>query len=116
MSDPASAFFEDLARRGHDERLRRATGAIRFEGKNARAPAWQVDLNKGDIVVSQKRAAAECTIRADDEVTAGILSGRINPLTALLRGEIELDGNPRLLVLFRRLLPGPPTKRARRKR
>jgi hypothetical protein len=36
-------------------------------------------------------------------------------VTALLRGEIELEGNTQLLVLFRRLLPGPPRKRRRKK-
>jgi hypothetical protein len=117
MSDSIAAFFDELAGRGHDPRVERATGTIRFEsGKGARARAWNVELRKGDIAVSQKRAAADCTLRSDEATTAGILTGRVNPTAALLRGAVELEGNPRMLILFRRLLPGPPVKRRRRKR
>ena len=96
MSDPTAMFFDELAGRGHDQRVERATGTIRIEaGKGARARGWNVELSKGDIAVSQKRAAADCTVRADEATTAGILTGRINPTAALLRGAVELEGNPR---------------------
>src|SRR4051812_13884928 len=90
VSDPIAAFFDELAERGHDPRVRRGSGAVRFEsGKGAKARAWHVELHKGDITVSQKRGAAHCTLRADDETTAAILSGRVNPVTAILRGTVE---------------------------
>ncbi len=101
MSDATAMFFDELAGRGHDERVRGATGTIRIEaGKGARARGWNVELSKGDITVSQKRAAADCTVRADEATTAGIFTGRINPTAALLRGAVELDGNPRMLILL----------------
>jgi hypothetical protein len=111
----ADAFFAELAERGHDPRLARANGVVRLEvGKGKRARVWHVELRKGDIVVVPGKGAADCTIRADEPTVEGILAGRINPVTALLRGEIELDGDSRLLVLFRRLLPGPARKRSRK--
>jgi hypothetical protein len=116
VTDSIASFFDELAQRGHDPRLRRGSGAVRFEsGKGARARAWHVELSKGNITVSQKRGQAHCTLRADDETTAAILSGRLNPVAAVLRGAVEVEGDTRLLVLFRRLLPGPPPKRSRRK-
>jgi hypothetical protein len=116
VSDSIEMYFDELAQRGHDPRLRRGSGAVRFEsGKGAKRRAWHVDLRKGDITVSKKRGPVHCTMRADDETTAAILSGRLNPVTAVLRGAVELEGDTRLLVLFRRLLPGPPPKRSRRK-
>jgi hypothetical protein len=116
MSDIAAAFFEELASRGHDPRLRRASGVVRLEvGKGKRARVWHVELRKGDILVAPGKGAADCTVRGDEPTIEGIVAGRINPVTALLRGQIELEGDTRLLVLFRRLLPGPPRKRRRKK-
>jgi putative sterol carrier protein len=115
MSDLAATFFQELATRGHDPRLARASGVVRLEvGKGRRARVWHVELRKGDILVAPGKGAADCTIRADEPTIEGILAGRINPVTALLRGQIELDGNTQLLVLFRRLLPGPARKRTRK--
>ena len=112
MSDQTQAFFDELAKRGHDPRLKRATGVVRLEvGKGARSRVWHVELKKGDIVVAPGKGAATTTIRADEQTVEGIIAGRINPVTALLRGQIELAGEPRLLVMFRRLLPGPPRER-----
>jgi hypothetical protein len=117
MSDQAAAFFQELAQRGHDPRLARATGVVRLEvGNGRRARVWHVELKKGDILVAPGKGDADCTIRADEPTVEGILAGRVNPVTALLRGQIELDGDTQLLVLFRRLLPGPPAKRRRRKK
>jgi putative sterol carrier protein len=117
MTDGTAAFFEELARRGHDPRLARATGVVRLEArKGAHARVWHVELGKGDIVVAPGRGAADCTLRADEQTLEGVLSGRVNPVTAVLRGQIELEGDTRLLVLFRRLLPGPPRKRTRKRK
>ena len=113
----ADAFFAELAARGHDPRLARASGIVRLEvGKGRRARVWHVQLNKGDIVVAPGEGPADCTIRADEPTMEGIVAGRISPVTALLRGQIELEGDTQLLVLFRRLLPGPARKKTRRKK
>jgi hypothetical protein len=34
-------------------------------------------------------------------------AGKVNAFAAALRGAIAVEGDPRLLVLFQRLLPGP---------
>jgi hypothetical protein len=40
--------------------------------------------------------------------------GDVNALAAYLRGELALEGDPELLVLIQRVLPGPATTRRRR--
>jgi hypothetical protein len=116
MTDGTAAFFDELGQRGHEPRLARAKGIVRVEaGKGSRARVWHIEMQKGNIVVSPGRGAADTTVRADEATVEGIVSGRINPVAALLRGQIQLEGDTRLLVLFRRLLPGPPVKRKRRK-
>jgi putative sterol carrier protein len=117
MMGGATTFFEELAARGHDPRLAGASGVVRLEvGKGKRARVWHVELKKGDIVVAPGKSTADCTIRADEPTVEGIVAGRINPVAALLRGELEVEGDTQLLVLFRRLLPGPARKQQRRKK
>ena len=41
----------------------------------------------------------------------GNAGGTVNATAAVLRGEVAIDGNWELLVLFQRLLPGPPGSR-----
>jgi putative sterol carrier protein len=82
-----------------------------------------VAIEKGDLTVSRKRARADCVARADAELFEAIVKGEMNPMAALLRGSMHVEGDPELLVLFQRLFPGPPgatgrppATRSRRKR
>jgi hypothetical protein len=43
-----------------------------------------------------------------------MMRGEVNAMAAYLRGELILEGDPELLVLFQRVLPGPATASARR--
>ena len=55
--------------------------------------------------MSHKNAKADCVVRADSSVFDGIASGEMNPVAALLRGAIAVEGDPELLILLRRLVP-----------
>jgi hypothetical protein len=37
-----------------------------------------------------------------------MITGRVNAMSAALRGVVSLEGDPTLLVQFQRALPGPP--------
>ena len=50
---------------------------------------------------------ADCVLRADRKLFARMASGKVNAMAAVLRGAVTIEGDPRLLVLFQRLLPGP---------
>ena len=107
VSDPTAEFFESLRRRGHEARLRRATGTFRFElvdGK--KIDRWHVTLSKGDITVARRGGAADCVFRMDRALFDRLASGDLNGVAAALRGEFEAEGNWQLLVLFQRLFPG----------
>jgi putative sterol carrier protein len=96
--------------------LRAASGTLAVELVNGRSRRrWLVDVRKGDVAVRRGSGEADCTLRAGEEAFGKIISGRSSPVTAALRGEVEIDGDPRLLVLFRRLLPGPKPKPSRKK-
>jgi putative sterol carrier protein len=110
MSDTTAEFFDGLRRRGHEPLLEKATGTVRFDltdqGKTAR---WKVTIAKGDLSVSRENGEADCVFRAERQVFEGIVTGDVNPMAALLRGTVGVQGDPELGVLFQRLFPGVPS-------
>lgn len=114
MTDSTAEFFQELGRRGHEPLLEKGTGTIRFDlvdGK--RSDRWLVTLDRGDVSVSRKNVAADCVVGADRALFDAMASGDVNGMAAYLRGELTLEGDPELLVLFQRVLPGPATRQSR---
>ena len=112
MTDPTSEFFGKLSRRGHEPLLAKATGSARFDlvhGK--RTDRWLLTIDKGNLAVSRKNAAAGCVMRADKALFDRVVTGELNAVAAVLRGELAVEGDWRLLVLVQRLFPGPPGAR-----
>ena len=114
MTDPTSDFFEELKQRGHEPLLETVTGSMRFEIANGKkVDRWLVVVDKGDLTVSHRGGTAECALRADKAVFDALASGELSAFAAVLRGTLTVEGNPRLLVVFRRILPGPSTRKGR---
>ena len=89
-------------------------GSVRFEivdGRRTRR--WLVTFDRGHVSVEPARADAEadCLVRADRAVFEGLAAGKLNAVTALLRGDLVAEGDPRLLVRLQRLFPGPRSAR-----
>jgi putative sterol carrier protein len=115
MTDSTAEFFEGLGRRGHEPLLEKAGGIVRFDlGDGKRTDRWFVALDKGDVSVSRKNVAADCVVRADRRLFEAMMRGEVNAMAAYLRGELILEGDPELLVLFQRVLPGPASPSVRR--
>jgi alkyl sulfatase BDS1-like metallo-beta-lactamase superfamily hydrolase len=115
MPDATAEFFAALGGRGHDPRLRKASGSIRFDIVNGRrTERWLVTLDKGEVGVSRRNARADAVLTAERTLFNRLVSGQTNVVAALLREELDVEGNVNLLVLFRRLLPAPPRSRRRR--
>src|SRR5436190_21221610 len=100
--------FGGLADRGHVQLLEQATGSVRVElGNGKGAERWFVMVDKGDVAVSHKAGAADCTLRSSKALFDRIAGGDVNAVAAVLRGELQIEGNWELLVLFQRLFPSP---------
>jgi putative sterol carrier protein len=101
-------FFEELGSRGHEPLVGRASGSARFDlVDGSRTERWLVTIDQGDIAVSRRRATADCVLRVDRASFERIVSGESNVMAAVLRGEVAVTGDPRLLVLLQRLVPRP---------
>jgi putative sterol carrier protein len=114
MSDATAEFFGALTERGHVPMLEKAKGTVRFElvdGK--RTDRWLLVVNKGDLAVSRRNAAADCTLRTDKALFDRIVDGKVNAAAAVLRGAVTIDGDMELLVQLQKLFPGPPPRRRR---
>jgi putative sterol carrier protein len=115
MTESTAEFFHGLGGRGHEPLLEKAKGRIRFDlVDGTRIDRWLVTLDRGDVSVSRKNVAADCVVRTDKRLFDGMASGEVNGMAAYLRGELTAEGDPELLVLFQRVLPGPTTRRERR--
>jgi len=112
MGDATTEFFDDLAQHGHRSMLEKVKGTMRFDLRDGdRTDRWLVTIDKGDVAVSRRNAKADCVLKADKQLFDSIASGGDNAMAALLRGAISVEGDPQLIVLFQRLLPGPPSSR-----
>ena len=104
--------------------LRKVSGTVRFDlvsGKTTER--WLVAIRKGDGGVAQEHSA-DTTIRLSRALFEAVASGETNIFSAMLRGEVVLEGDYRLMIMVRRVmrkrLVVPQPKRAaghaRRKR
>jgi putative sterol carrier protein len=106
-STTADAFFEEIAQRGHEPLMEKASGVLRVDLRNGEQVAsWFLSFDHGDITVSRDGDEAECTVRMEGKVFDRVANGDTNAVTALLRGEVDVDGDIDLLTLFQRLFPG----------
>jgi len=107
--DPTAAFFAALAERGHEPLLQSESGTIRFDARDGRRTEhWYITLKKGDVAVSHKNADANTVVRLDKATLDALVTGRANATTAVLRGELEFEGDLGLVMSFQRLFPAPP--------
>jgi putative sterol carrier protein len=115
MADPTTEFFDELSQRGHEELLRKASGSVCFEiGDGSKVGRWLLQIEKGQLAVSRKNAKADCVVRADRALFDKVATGELNAVAAVMRGELAVDGDWRLLVLVQRLFPGQHARQRRR--
>ncbi|MEU7826341.1 SCP2 sterol-binding domain-containing protein [Catellatospora sp. NPDC049111] len=108
MPTATDQFFADLAQRGEEPLLRRSSGSIRFDiGAKGHVERWFVTVDHGRFAVSRRNQKADCAVLTDADVFENIVTGEDNAFAALLRGALEAEGDPELLLLFQRVFSGP---------
>lgn len=110
MVDPTTRFFEDLDRRGYEPLLEKTSGTLRFDlHEGAQTTHWLLQIDRGRLGVSQEDREADTVIGTDPVFFADMVAGRENAIAAVLRGDMTVSGNPRLLLQVERIFPGPVT-------
>jgi SCP-2 sterol transfer family len=114
MSNPTVEFFQNLSARGSEPSLANFTGTLRFDvTEDGRAEQWWVRIDRGVVRVSTGGAGtdperADCVMETARTVFDRIVTGEVNAMAALLRGDLVAEGDPELLVAFQRLFPTGP--------
>jgi hypothetical protein len=107
-NDPTTRFFHELAGRGYEPLVREVVAVVRFDLlQDGRTEHWYLFINNGDLNVSTAEVEADCVIAADRSLFNRIVSGTANAMAAMLRGELIVLGEPELLIMCQRLIPGP---------
>ena len=114
MGAATTEFLEELDKRGHELLLETTSGTIRLDlTKNGKVERWHIAVDKGDVEVSHRRDATDCTVTASSELFDRIVTGEENAFAAALRGDVVIGGDSKLLVRMQRLFPSPPRKARR---
>jgi hypothetical protein len=109
-TDRREDFFARLAATTHPF-LHDVSATMRIDlSDNGASQHWHVTIDHGQITVTHRNAPADATMRTDPALFDRIITGEANALTAALRGRLRIEGNARLLVVFKRFLPGPPSQ------
>ena len=110
MAKAIPPFFEELGRRGHEPLLEKISGTLRFDLRSRqRVDHWLITIRRGDVAIAEQEGSADCVVQIDKALFERVANGTENAVAALLRGEIGVEGNIELLMLFDRLFPGPPS-------
>ena len=101
MAESALEFFEELPGRIDPGRTRGTTASYRFDVDGA--GSWRVELDNGDVRVSESAAAAYCVIQASEDTFMKIVRGEQNPATAYMLGKVKAKGDTGLALRLRDL-------------
>ena len=113
MPDATTEFFSALEARRHEPLLEKESGTLRFDLKSGKKTTrWLIEIEDGDVSISHRSAKADCVVRTKKSLFDGIATGQQNAMTAVLRGEVGLEGDRTLLVRFQKLFPGPEREKS----
>ncbi|MFG3557763.1 SCP2 sterol-binding domain-containing protein [Micromonospora sp. NPDC047557] len=117
MVDATTRFFEDLDRRGYEPLLAKTSGTLRIDlHEGAQTRHWLLAIDHGRLNVSQEDREADTVIGTSPMLFDEITAGREHGLAALLRGDMTVSGDARLVVQVERVFPGSPDARGPRRR
>ncbi|SCL12902.1 SCP2 sterol-binding domain-containing protein [Micromonospora inyonensis] len=112
MADAITRFFEELNGRGFEPLLEKTSGTVRFDlHEGAQTTHWLLTIDRGRLRVHQEDREADTVIGTDPVLFEDLTAGREHGIAAVLRGDVTVSGDPRLMVPVERIFPGPPDSR-----
>ncbi|WP_406041599.1 SCP2 sterol-binding domain-containing protein [Micromonospora sp. NBC_00898] len=112
MLDATTRFFEDLDRRGFEPLLQKTSGTLRFDlHEGAHTTHWLLEIERGKLHVSQEDREADTVVGTPPRLFGELVTGNENAIAALIRGDMTVSGDLRLVLQVERIFPGPPDAR-----
>ncbi|MFD2766499.1 SCP2 sterol-binding domain-containing protein [Micromonospora eburnea] len=110
MVDATTRFFQELDRRRFEPLLVKTSGTLRFDlHEGAHTTHWLLEIDRGNLQVRQEDREADTVVGSAPRLFGELVTGEENAIAALLRGDMTVVGDLRLLLQVERLLPGPPS-------
>ncbi|MGC3861757.1 SCP2 sterol-binding domain-containing protein [Micromonospora chersina] len=110
--DTTTRFFEDLDRRGFEPLLAKTSGTLRFDlHEGPQTTHWLLEIDRGNLRVGQEDREADTVVGTEPRLFGELVSGEENAIAALLRGDMTVSGDLRLVLQIERIFPGPPDSR-----
>ncbi|RKN27110.1 SCP2 sterol-binding domain-containing protein [Micromonospora musae] len=115
--DATTRFFEEIDRRGYEPRLAKTAGTMRVDlQEGPHTTHWFLKIEHGRIAVSRENQEADTVIGTSPGLFEDIAAGREHGIAAILRGDMTVSGDARLLVQVERIFPGDPDARGPRRK
>ncbi|WP_319458409.1 SCP2 sterol-binding domain-containing protein [Micromonospora sp. RTP1Z1] len=112
MSGSAVEHLERRVAGRHPELPETTGGTLRLDlREGVHTEHWYLTIDHQNVEVARSAEEAELIVRADREVFDRLAAGQLHVAAALLRNDLTVQGNMRLLMTLRRLFPGPPGAR-----
>ncbi|MFG3301034.1 SCP2 sterol-binding domain-containing protein [Micromonospora chersina] len=113
--DTTTRFFEELDRRGFEPLLAKTSGTLRFDlHEGPQTTHWLLEIDRGNLRVRQEDQEADTVVGTEPRLFGELVDGEENAIAALLRGDMTVSGDLRLVLQLERIFPGPPDSRGPR--
>ena len=90
MENPRE-FFETLESRVDPEKAKGMTASYKFDIDGS--GSWHVDVDDGEVTVTENGGDADCTISTSTETFLKIANGEQNPTAAYMSGKLKVKGD-----------------------
>lgn len=108
MATSGAEFLERLTSRRRPQLPENLTGTIRLDlHDGGRTEHWYLTVHDQRVDVTRSHDDADLVVRADREVFDRLADGRTEVVQSLMRNELTVQGEMRLLLTLRRVFPGP---------
>ncbi|MEV4386406.1 SCP2 sterol-binding domain-containing protein [Micromonospora sp. NPDC049580] len=112
MGTPAARFLQDLDAGRRPDLSETTAGTLRLDMRgDGCTDHWYLTVADQHVQVTRSADDADLLVRADRAVFDELASGQLHLAEALLRNELTVRGDMALLLLLRRIFPGPADAR-----
>ncbi|GAB3180060.1 SCP-2 sterol transfer family protein [Micromonospora palomenae] len=108
MATSGAEFLQRLTSRRRPQLPETLSGTIRLDLHDGGSTEhWYLTVHDQSLDVTRSPDDADLVVRADREVFDRLVDGRTEVVQSLMRNELTVQGEVRLLLALRRIFPGP---------
>jgi putative sterol carrier protein len=91
MAESVQEFFQNLPSRADSSKTAGMSNSYLFDIDGA--GQWKVDVDDGNVSVTEGAGEADVTIQSSEETFQKIIAGEQNPTSAYMTGKLKIKGD-----------------------